>query len=102
MVFPPLVYRFLMQPAAVEAFNCSHCALLPTLVGKRSFHNGKHWGKPPRFEAYCAGPGICQNQRRRNLRGIKMSNRFTQYILIAMAIGIVMGTLVFNYIPDIR
>src|SRR5260221_3677497 len=31
-----------------------------------------------------------------------MSNRFTQYILIAMALGVVMGTLVFNYLPDIR
>src|SRR5258708_34941598 len=37
-----------------------------------------------------------------NLGGRKMSNRFTQYILIAMALGIVMGTLVFNYLPDIR
>src|SRR6201994_3911256 len=31
-----------------------------------------------------------------------MSNRFTQYILIAMALGIVMGTLVFNYLPENR
>ena len=31
-----------------------------------------------------------------------MSNRFTQYILIAMALGVVMGTLVFNYLPDSR
>jgi len=31
-----------------------------------------------------------------------MSNRFTQFILIAMVLGIVMGTLVFNYLPDIR
>lgn len=31
-----------------------------------------------------------------------MSNRFTQYILIAMALGIVMGALVFNYLPDSR
>src|SRR5450631_2254707 len=31
-----------------------------------------------------------------------MSNRFTQYILIAMALGIVMGSLVFSYLPDIR
>src|SRR5689334_8645963 len=31
-----------------------------------------------------------------------MSNRFTQYILIAMSLGIVMGALVFNYLPDIR
>ena len=27
-----------------------------------------------------------------------MSNRFTQYILIAMVLGIVMGALVFNYL----
>src|SRR6266487_989110 len=31
-----------------------------------------------------------------------MSNRITQYILIAMELGIVMGTLVFNYLPDSR
>src|SRR6201981_2910731 len=31
-----------------------------------------------------------------------MSNRFTQFILIAMVLGIVMGTLVFNFLPDIR
>src|SRR5260221_8297994 len=36
------------------------------------------------------------------LRECKMSNRFTQYILIAMALGIVMGTIVFNYFPDSR
>ena len=35
-------------------------------------------------------------------RGFAMSNRFTQYILIAMALGIVMGTIVFNYLPDQR
>src|ERR1700740_84543 len=31
-----------------------------------------------------------------------MSNRFTQYIRIAMALGIVMGSIVFNYLPDSR
>src|SRR3979490_3408486 len=31
-----------------------------------------------------------------------MSNRFTQYILIAMALGVVMGTLCFNYLPGSR
>src|SRR5580692_2282966 len=31
-----------------------------------------------------------------------MSNRFTQYILIAMVLGIVMGALIFNFLPDIR
>ena len=31
-----------------------------------------------------------------------MSNRFTQYILIAMVLGIAMGTIVFNYLPDSR
>src|ERR1700749_1582873 len=31
-----------------------------------------------------------------------MSNRFTQYILIAMALGIVMGAFIFNFLPDQR
>src|SRR6201998_3533396 len=31
-----------------------------------------------------------------------MSNRFTQYILIAMALGIVMGAFIFNFLPDSR
>src|SRR5579872_2980630 len=31
-----------------------------------------------------------------------MSNRFTQYILGAMVLGIIMGTLIFNYLPDSR
>ena len=31
-----------------------------------------------------------------------MSNRFTQFILIAMVLGIVMGTLIFNWMPDSR
>src|SRR3954467_14292141 len=56
------------------------------------------------------GAAACVLRRSRNLpnsgrpdsRGVHMSNRFTQYILIAMALGIVMGTLVFNYLPDAR
>src|ERR1051325_6948847 len=32
----------------------------------------------------------------------RMSNRFTQYILFAMALGIVMGTVVYEYMPDSR
>ena len=32
----------------------------------------------------------------------RMSNRFTQYILIAMVLGIVMGTVIFNFLPDSR
>ena len=31
-----------------------------------------------------------------------MSNRFTQYILIAMGLGIVMGTVVYEYMPESR
>lgn len=31
-----------------------------------------------------------------------MSNRFTQYILIAMVLGIVMGAAIFNFLPDSR
>src|SRR6201989_87839 len=40
--------------------------------------------------------------RLQETRGVAMSSRFTPYILIAMALGIVMGTLVFNYLPDQR
>src|SRR6266576_3410734 len=101
MAFPPLICRCLMQPAAVATLNCP-AALLPTLVGGRSFHNGKFVAKALTFEACCVAPGIWQTRDRRKFGGKKMSNRFTQYILIAMALGIVMGTLVFNYLPDIR
>ncbi len=31
-----------------------------------------------------------------------MSNRFTQYILFAMVLGIVMGALIYNFLPDDR
>ena len=31
-----------------------------------------------------------------------MSNRFTQYILIAMVLGVVVGALIFNFAPDSR
>jgi len=31
-----------------------------------------------------------------------MSNRFTQFILFAMVLGIVVGTVIFNYMPDSR
>ena len=31
-----------------------------------------------------------------------MSNRFTQYILAAMALGIIMGSAIFNFLPDTR
>src|SRR6202030_2565029 len=54
------------------------------------------------FEACCVAPGICQTRPAGTYGGKQMSNRFTQYILIAMALGIVMGTLVFNYLPDIQ
>src|SRR5258708_11694628 len=91
-----------MQLVAAAALNYRP-ALLTTLVGERSFHNGNIVAKAPRFEACCVAPGICQTPNRRNFRGVKkMSNRFTQYILIAMALGIVMGTLVFTYLPDSR
>src|SRR3569833_1022582 len=31
-----------------------------------------------------------------------MSNRFTQFILVAMVLGIVMGSAIFNFMPDTR
>src|SRR6195952_4849300 len=55
------------------------------------------------YEAGCACVKMCHTRTCRKTRGSKeMSNRFTQYILIAMVLGIVMGTLVFNYLPDQR
>src|ERR1700709_1444871 len=45
---------------------------------------------------------MCHTRVCREHGGSQMSNRFTQYILIAMVLGIVMGTLVFNYLPDQR
>jgi hypothetical protein len=56
----------------------------------------EHCGKPVEVEASCVIPEICQTHRRRTYGGEKMSNRFTQYILIAMVLGIVMGALIFN------
>ena len=39
----------------------------------------------------------------RNCTGVRtMSNRFTQYILAAMVLGIVMGAAIFNFLPDSR
>src|SRR5260221_13720221 len=40
MAFPSLIWRFLMQLAAQKTLNCTDCALRPTLVGGRPFHNG--------------------------------------------------------------
>ena len=31
-----------------------------------------------------------------------MSNRFTQYILVAMVLGIIMGSAIYNFLPDTR
>src|SRR6478609_3023085 len=48
---------------------------------------------------------VAGTQRRAapELTGVRtMSNRFTQFILIAMVLGIVMGALIFNLLPDNR
>src|SRR6266481_2003027 len=47
-------------------------------------------------------PKSAKLSERLEITGAKMSNRFTQYILIAMALDIVMGALIFNYLPDSR
>src|SRR5262249_51062229 len=48
----------------------------------------------------------CQNLPNSQFAGLtgvsKMSNRFTQYILIAMVLGVVVGALIFNFAPDSR
>src|SRR5881394_2598945 len=63
---------------------------------------GTFWQACKVPQACCVPNQICQTCGRRKYGGARMSNRFTQYILIAMALGIVMGTIVFNYMPDSR
>jgi Na+/H+-dicarboxylate symporter len=91
-----------MQLTAQQALDCTHCALRWTLVAACAIHNGNIVAKAEMSEACCVAPGICANSRLPELTGVKMSSRFTQFILIAMALGIVMGSLIFNYLPDSR
>src|SRR2546430_12145526 len=63
---------------------------------------GTFWQACKVPQACCVPNQICQTCGRRKYGGARMSSRFTQYILIAMALGIVMGTIVFNYMPDSR
>src|SRR6201991_883994 len=72
-------------------------AIRSTRVSQR-----KHSGKSAKCRKLVACPSKSAKLAVPERRGVKMSNRFTQYILIAMALGIVMGTLVFNYLPDSR
>src|ERR1051326_5407653 len=57
-------------------------------------------GMPAKFIAPGSKPATIRPPEKRG--GSQMSSRFTQYILVAMALGIVMGALVFNYLPDQR
>src|ERR1041384_1443193 len=55
---------------------------------------------PAKFIAPGSKPATIRPPEKRG--GSQMSSRFTQVILVAMALGIVMGALVFNYLPDQR
>ena len=61
------------------------------------FTTGTFWQACKTSQACCVPNQICQTCGCRKYGGARMSSRFTQYILIAMALGIVMGTIVFNY-----
>jgi hypothetical protein len=62
----------------------------------------EHFGKPVNCRKLVASPSKSAKLADATYGGKKMSSRFTQYILIAMALGIVMGSLVFNFMPDSR
>src|SRR3569833_2861678 len=83
-----------MQSRACKATICIDCAL-------RTLPCRAKISKQP--ATCCALVKICQTPTAGELaRGDRMSNRFTQFILIAMVLGIVMGTLIFNLLPDSR
>src|SRR3569833_1201122 len=83
-----------MQSRACKATICLDCAL-------RTLPCRAKISKQP--ATCCALVKICQTPAAGELaRGDRMSNRFTLFILIAMVLGIVMGTLIFNLLPDSR
>jgi len=90
-----------MQMTAQKTLNCTHCALRTTLVVAHSFTTETLWQTFAVLEAWLRRSGHLPT-RSAQLTGVKCRTGFTQYILIAMALGIVMGTLVFNYLPDSR
>src|SRR3954463_10593120 len=91
-----------MQLAVLEAINCTDCALRGRYPPRAQFTTGTFWQACKTPQACCVPLQICQTCVCRKYGGARMSSRFTQYILIAMALGIVMGTIVFNYMPDSR
>ena len=92
--------------AAQETCNCIHCALRTTLVAVCSFHNGNilvHHEGARSVLRRCRNLPHSPFAGSTGLTGVrKMSSRFTQFILVAMALGIVMGAAIFNFLPDSR
>src|SRR6266508_1958854 len=91
-----------MQLTAHQAITCTDCALHERSSARAHFTTGTFWQACKTPQACCGLIQICQTCGCRKYGGARMSSRFTQYILIAMALGIVMGTIVFNYMPDSR
>jgi len=81
---------FLDATGRAENAHCTDYALRLTLVGARPFHKGTLWHIARYFQAVASLPESAKLAST-GTYGVKMSNRFTQYILIAMALGIVMG-----------
>src|ERR1700712_3416143 len=68
----------------------------------RAFHNWNILASVQNAASLLRRPPNLPNSGVPELTGVKMSSRFTQFILIAMALGILSGTLVFNNRPDSR
>ncbi len=87
----------------MRQLGCSHCALRQTLDAMWRIHNGniltsvlivafvlRGFTNLPNFKL--------PEPKYRELTGVrKMSSRFTQYILVAMVLGIVMGAFDFQF-----
>src|SRR5437870_12516078 len=105
MMFSPLGVVVLAFPDAIDCASGDHlhrlCAA-GTLTAARAFHNGNILASVQNAASLLRPQSNLPNLWLSKIRGARMSNRFTQYILIAMALGIVMGTIVFNYMPENR
>src|SRR5258708_18925649 len=91
MAFSPLEVTLLdaidaHETRTLHTLCVAHDASRRTFIPQR-----KHCGKRVDPEASCVAAKICQTRPAGTCGGKQMSNRFTQYILIAMVLGIVMG-----------
>jgi hypothetical protein len=103
-----IAFSLTMSDADRVLETCSRirCALHSTLCAACPIHNENILANIPEDAMRVARPSKSAKlmvRRTSGLTGVgRMSNRFTQYVLIAMVLGIVMGAAIFNLQPDSR